>query len=136
MSTNFDTLHKYSQQLPVTIAHIDPTEQLLVLDAPQQGIHQLILDCEDDILVIEQCIALLPNAGAEQYRKLLQINRNLVHGALCLDENGERLIFRDTLQLENLDFNELEGSINALSLLLAEHANTLIEFARHGENAA
>lgn len=136
MNTTFKTLQEYSLRLPVAIVHADPDEQLLVLDAPQQGIHQLILDCEDDILVIEQFICSLPVAGADQYRKLLQINRGLVHGALCLDESGERLIFRDTLQLENLDFNELEGSVNALSLMLAEHANTFIEFARHRENAA
>lgn len=136
MTTAFATLQQYAQRLPVTIALTDPAEQMLVLDAPHHGIHKLILDCEDDILIIEQFITPLPAAGADEYRTLLQINRNLVHGALCLDESGERLIFRDTLQLENLDFNELEGSVNALSLMLAEYANTFIEFSRHGEQTA
>ncbi|MBT6225163.1 MAG: molecular chaperone Tir, partial [Candidatus Scalindua sp.] len=39
-------------------------------------------------------------------------------------------IFRDTLQLENLDKNELEASITALSIALAEYAGELIEFSK------
>jgi hypothetical protein len=54
----------------------------------------------------------------------------LVHGAFVLDEEGTTLLFRDTLQLENLDRNELEGSIDALSLALAEYADELVTFAR------
>jgi len=40
------------------------------------------------------------------------------------------LIFRDTLQMENLDLNELEGSINSLTLLLSEYSNELITFSK------
>lgn len=132
MTDSFATVRRYVEQLALNVTAADADEQMLVVDAPEQGIHQLILDCEDDILIIEQCIASVPAADAATYRSLLQINRNIVHGALCLDESGERLIFRDTLALENLDFNELEGSINALSLMLAEHASQLIQFAKQG----
>jgi hypothetical protein len=47
-----------------------------------------------------------------------------------LDETGKKVIFRDTLQLENLDQNELEGSLNSLSLLLSEYSTELIEFSK------
>jgi hypothetical protein len=57
------------------------------------------------------------------------MNRNLVHGAFVLDENAEVILFRDTLQLENLDRNELEGSIHALSLALSEYGAELLEYA-------
>lgn len=136
MTTAYATLKDYVQQLPLSIVEEHPDDQILVVEAPSQGIHNLILDCEDDILIIEQFITGLPGADAACYRTLLQINRELVHGALCLDEDGERLIFRDTLQLENMDLNELEGSINALSLMLAEHANQLIQYARQGGTTA
>ena len=63
-------------------------------------------------------------------RRLLQINRTLVHGAFVLDDEGTTLLFRDTLQLENLDRNELEGSIDALSLGLAEYGGELVAFVR------
>lgn len=128
----FTAVKSYVQALSLTVVAEYPDDQILIAEAPSQGIHNLILDCEDDILVIEQFITRLPQADAGCYRNLLQINRELVHGALCLDDDGERLIFRDTLQLENLDLNELEGSINALSLMLAEHANLFIQYARQG----
>ena len=40
--------------------------------------------------------------------------------------------FRDTLQLQNLDLNELDATINALALALATYADELIEFAKSG----
>ena len=67
--------------------------------------------------------------SSETNKRLLQINRTLVHGAFVLDEGGSTLLFRDTLQIENLDRNELEGSIDALSLALAEYASELVSFA-------
>jgi hypothetical protein len=39
------------------------------------------------------------------------------------------VLYRDTLQLANLDANEVEGTIEALSLALAEFAGELIEFS-------
>ncbi len=58
------------------------------------------------------------------------MNRTMVHGAFVLDdEEGNRVLFRDTLQLENLDRNELEGSIQALGLALAENGAELLEYS-------
>ncbi len=61
---------------------------------------------------------------------LLEANRNIIHGAFVLNETGEKVIFRDTLQIENLDLNELEASINSLSLLLSEYSNELIKISK------
>ena len=54
-----------------------------------------------------------------------------MHGAFVLDETGQKVIFRDTLQLENLDLNELEASINSLSLLLSEYSEQILNFSKH-----
>jgi hypothetical protein len=62
------------------------------------------------------------------FRRLLQMNRYLVRGAFALDEEGTRVLYRNTLQLAHLDPNEIEGTIDALSLALAEFANELIAF--------
>ena len=58
------------------------------------------------------------------------MNRSIVHGAFAVDEDGKMVLFRDTLQLENLDLNEVDGTIEALSLALAEFAEELISFHR------
>ena len=62
---------------------------------------------------------------------LLKKNRDIIHGAFVLDESGKKVIFRDTLQILNLDRNELEGSLNSLSLLLSEYSNELIKFSKN-----
>ena len=64
-------------------------------------------------------------------KQLLQKNRDMVHGAFVLDDSGEKVIFRDTLQIENLDLNEIEGSLTSLSLLLSEFAEKIITFSKN-----
>ena len=85
---------------------------------------------DSPILILEQVIMPMPKGSSDFCKRLLQINRTLVHGAFVLDEEGTTLLFRDTLQLENLDRNELEGSIDALSLAMAEYGGELVSFAR------
>ena len=112
------------------ISHEDLKEELGVIDDDERGIKNLVIDCEDPILILEQVIIPIPQDSPDIYKRLLQINRTLVHGAFVLNEEGTTLLFRDTLQIENLDRNELEGSIDALSLALAEYASELVSFAR------
>ena len=38
--------------------------------------------------------------------------------------------FRDTLRLQHLDLDELEGSINSLSLLLSEYSEQIINYSK------
>ncbi len=120
----------YLGELELSISSEDEAEELVIIDDEDKGIKNLIIDCEDPVLVIEQVIMDVPQNTEGFFKRLLQMNRTLVHGAFVLDEEGAKIIFRDTLQLENLDKNELEGSINALSIALAEYAGELIEFSK------
>ena len=130
MSENLKKVKSYLEELGFSISGENTKEELVVIDDEEKGINNLIIDCEEPILVIEQIIMEVPGKVNDFFKRLLQINRTVVHGAFVLDENGKNVIFRDTLQLENLDKNELEGSINSLSLALAENANELISFSK------
>lgn len=130
MSTYFERVKEYISELGYEVSREVPEEQLLVVNEENSGISNLFIDCEDEIVIIEQFILELSHPDSTTLQRLLQINREMVHGALVLDESGKGVIFRDTLQLENLDLNELEASIKALSLMLAEHASELIQFAK------
>jgi hypothetical protein len=125
----FDLVKEYLHDMAMAIVSEDPENELVVVENEAEGIKNLIIDCEAPIVIIEQLIMKLPAAGPEILKRLLQMNRELVHGAFVLDETGELLLFRDTLQLENLDYNELEGSIKALSLALSEYGSELLGFA-------
>ncbi len=128
----FDKVRDYLQELEVEIAEEDHGESLFVVNDEARGLNNLIVDCEDELLVIEQVIMKLETADAAVYKRLLQMNRELVHGAFVLDDAGTLVLFRDTLQLANLDLNELDASINALGLGLASFAGELVEFAKAG----
>jgi tRNA isopentenyl-2-thiomethyl-A-37 hydroxylase MiaE len=127
---HFETLKSYLTELGYDYQVLDEADQILKLDAPDNGIQNLLLDCEDPILILEQFICDLKEPlNALDLRDLLQMNRNLVHGAFVLDESGKKVLFRDTLQILNLDINEIKASIDALALGLAEHANRLVQIA-------
>jgi hypothetical protein len=130
MSKNLQKVKDYLDELELSISSEDEAEEMVVIDNEDKGLKNLIIDCEDPILVLEQVIMDVPQNTEGFYKRLLQMNRTLVHGAFVLDEEGDKVIFRDTLQLENLDKNELEGSITALSIALAEYAGELIEFSK------
>ena len=128
--SDFEKVKDFILDMGFAISHEEPKEELVVIDDDDRGIKNLVIDCEGSIIILEQVIIPMPKESSEFCKRILQINRTLVHGAFVLDEEGKTLLFRDTLQLENLDRNELEGSIDALSLGLAEYASELISFAR------
>ena len=127
---DFEKVKDFLLDMGFVMSHEEPHEELVVIDDEDRGIKNLVIDCEVPILILEQVIMSMPESSSDFCKRLLQINRTLVHGAFVLDEEGTTLLFRDTLQLENLDRNELEGSIDALSLAMAEYGGELVSFAR------
>ena len=127
---DFEKVKDFLLDMGFVMSHEEPHEELVVIDDEDRGIKNLVIDCEAPILILEQVIMSMPESSSDFCKRLLQINRTLVHGAFVLNEEGTTLLFRDTLQLENLDRNELEGSIDALSLAMAEYGGELVSFAR------
>ncbi|MGR3220176.1 MAG: YbjN domain-containing protein [Candidatus Anammoxibacter sp.] len=130
MSDNFDKVKDYLMQLGYSITGEDKSEELVIIDDEDSGIKNLIIDCEEPILILEQIIMPVPSKTDVVFKRLLQMNRTLVHGAFVLDEDCKMILFRDTLQIANLDLNEIEGSIRALGLALAENADELLAFSK------
>ena len=131
MENHFDTIKNYLIELNYSITYENRKDGVLMVQKESDGIKNLILGVADPILIMEQYIFKINNASEGIFKQLLQKNRDIIHGAFVLDETGQKVIFRDTLQLENLDLNEFEGSINSLSLLLSEYSEQIIEFSKY-----
>ena len=127
MSEKFEKVKDYVLELGFQIDEEDPSEEIVIINDEERGIHKLVLDCEDTLLVLEQLIMKI-GASTDVYRRILQMNRELVFGAFVLNEEADSLLYRNTLALDNLDLNELESTINALSLGLAENGEELLGF--------
>lgn len=125
----FNKVKEYLLELEYTIVSEDLSEELFVVEKEEAGISQLIVDCEEPILIVEYPLFEIKNDSAELYKELLAKNRDIIHGAFALAE-GNTLVFRDTLQLENLDVNELDGTLESLEMLLAEYGDRIIEISK------
>ena len=128
MPQNFEQVKGFILELGFQIDEEIPEEEIVIINDDDRGIHNLIIDCEESVLVVEQLIMKLVDPSSATYKRILQMNRELVFGAFVLDETAETLIYRNTLALDNLDLNELESTINALSLGLAENGEELLTF--------
>ena len=126
---DFEDVRTFVQELQLSIVSEDPPEGILVVEDEDRGIKNLVIDCDDPVLIFEQLIMEVPARPGDMFKRLLQMNRTVVHGAFAVDEDGGKVLFRDTLQLANLDLNEVEGTVEALSLALAENAAELIAFS-------
>lgn len=124
----FELVKQYLCDMEIAIISEDTNEKLVIVEDEENGVKNLVIDCEDPILILEQIIMKVPSNSEQLFKRLLQMNRSLVHGAFVLDEDAKVILFRDTLQVENLDRNELEASIHALSFALSEYGSELLSF--------
>ena len=127
--TAFEKVKSFLLQLDYNIIEEDLQEELFIVEKEEAGIQQLLIDCEAPILIFEYPLFSLDSNDPMIYKELLEKNRDIIHGAFALTDEG-RIIFRDTLQLDNLDFNEMAGTLESLELLLAEYGNRLIEISK------
>ncbi|MEM9070289.1 MAG: hypothetical protein AAGE52_17410 [Myxococcota bacterium] len=60
----------------------------------------------------------------ELYERLLEINANdMIHGAYGISDGA--VVLTANLALENLDYNEFQGTVDDLSMALTNHYETL-----------
>ncbi len=130
MKNYFAIVKDYLLELECNILSEDQSDEVFIIEKEEDGIQNMVVACAFPILILEQQLFKLVDASQETLRELLKKNRDIIHGAFCLDDDGSHVIFRDTLALENLDLNELEGSLNSLSLLLSEYSEQMIQFSK------
>ena len=130
MGQNFNKIKDFLLDLEYSIVAEDINEELFVVEKLEAGIVNMLIDCEEPILVFEQYLFEMNQDSLDVFKELLMKNREIVHGAFALDESGKKVIFRDTLQIDNIDINEFQGTLNSFEMLMAEYSDKLIEFSK------
>ncbi len=130
MKDHFKKIRNYLLDLEVSIIAEDSVNETFIIQKEEDGVMNMIVALADPVLILEQHLFEIKNENIELYKNILMKNRDVIHGAMVLDEEGKNLLFRDTLEIDNLDKNELEASIEALSLLLSEFGEEIIAFAK------
>ena len=132
MDANFQKVREYLFELDYNILVEDEADGVFVVESEENGIKNAVLVVADPLLIVEQFMFELPeNPKPGTYRELLIKNRDFVHGAFVLDETGKKVMFRNTHELENLDLNELEATLNSLALFLSEYSEELLELSKN-----
>ncbi|MGA7121859.1 MAG: CesT family type III secretion system chaperone [Polyangiaceae bacterium] len=63
------------------------------------------------------------------FRRLLELNaKQLVHASYGLDD--DHVVLSSALELENLDFNELQATLDEIDVALAQHVPQLARLAK------
>ena len=105
-------------------------EEGMFLVRTRNGGYPLVLNHAPPLLLLRMKVMDLPDeAGSEElYRTLLEMNASdVVHGAYGI-EDGE-LIISDTLELETLDFVEVQASVESIHLAASGHMERIRDLA-------
>ncbi len=127
---HFEIIEDYALKLNCRILYKNERNGILKINNELDGIHNLILGIAPPILIMEQFLFSFKEDDLDMFKKLLQKNRDTIHGAFVMNEDGDRVLFRYTMQLQNLDFNEFESALNSLGLLLSEFSQQIIDFSK------
>ena len=110
----------------------EEVDEGMFLTRGEDGGAPVVVHHADALLLIRMKVMDMPaEESLDLYRTLLELNATeLVHGAYGI-EDGE-LILSDTLELETLDFHEIQASMESISLAAASHFEQIRTLAGYG----
>ena len=92
----------------------------------EDAVENLVVTLNDPVIVFHVKLMDIP-AGCDRlplFTELLRLNAaEMLHGAYGLE--GNAVVATDTLQAENLDFNEFQASVDSLNLAITSHYRRL-----------
>ena len=109
----------------------EEVDEGMFLTRGEGGGAPVVVHHADALLLIRMKVMDMPaEESIDLYRTLLELNATeVVHGAYGI-EDGD-LILSDTLELETLDFHELQASMESITLAAASHMEHIQSFACH-----
>lgn len=126
MST--ERIERYLVAMAITYERV--SEDVWIINDPDKDLNQIVLFVDESLVTVRTRVmnySLQKSETAlELFKELLQLNCELVHGAYAIEE--DYIILMDTLELETMDREELQASLDAISLALVEHYDRLKKF--------
>ena len=122
-----DDIESYLARAEVPYEEVGGDGMWLVHDSSQG--EKIAIQAADSLLLFRVKVLELHEVRdrAALYEQLLTLNASdLVHGAYGISDGA--VVLTCTLQIENLDYNELQGVLDDFSLALANHYEKLSKF--------
>jgi hypothetical protein len=122
-------IESYMIRMGVTFRELG--KQTWVLSDSEELAENLVVSLNEPIVVFHVKLSDIPQQcdRLHLYEELLRLNASeMLHGAYGL--SGNAIVATDTLQAENLDFNEFQASVDALNLAITTHYKRLSGFLK------
>lgn len=126
-----DDLESYLIRMDLDFEEVDDG---MFLVHPRNDGPPVVVHHSPPLLVVRLKIMTVPKGKdlGELFRSLLVWNAtDVVHGAYGIEE--EDLVLTDTLELETLDFPELQASLESMQMASASHINQIKALAGTGQ---
>ena len=96
----------------------------------EEGSAQIVVNFAPPVVVLRVNVMELPSdasQGNALMKKLLELNaKELLHGSYGIEDS--RVVLTEALQIENLDFSELQASVESITLALGSHLAALASY--------
>lgn len=125
---NTAKLEGYMINLSLTFEEV--AENTWVINDEEKGLEQVVLLLEEPLVIIRVKVMTIPESNRESFfEQLLRLNaQDMVHGAYALDEDD--VLLNDTLEYDTMDQGELQASLDAIGLALAQHYPILSKYRK------
>lgn len=105
-------------------------ESMWIIHDDFDSIDNIVISLEEPLVIFRVKLMEIPSENREKFfATLLRLNASsLVHGAYALEE--DRVVIVDTLEVENLDQNEFQASIDSMILTISSDYKELSEYLK------
>ncbi|KGE71830.1 type III secretion system chaperone family protein [Spirochaeta lutea] len=130
MNNANNRIQSYLVTLGITSEQV--SEDVWLVNDPDKGLNQIIIFVDESLVTIRCRLMELPPGDrqelSELFETLLRFNLDLVHGAYALEDHY--VVIMDTLELNTMDLEEFQASMDAIGLAIAQHYPVLSKY-RH-----
>ncbi|MCL2243985.1 MAG: YbjN domain-containing protein [Treponema sp.] len=121
-------IEQYLIDLMITYHQIDLN--LWLLDDETRSLQGVAVMQADPLVIIRAEIMDVPKTNVlELFTKLLELNASdVIHGAYALDSANQKIVLIDTLQYNNMDYDNFRASLDSFGLALTQHYPVLSKY--------
>lgn len=98
---------------------------LWLISNSSKGLRNMIVSVDGPVVSLTLNLMTIPAGNNEKlFKTLLSLNAtDLIHGAYGIE--GENIVWTDSLLVDTLDLEELQASLDSISLALSQHYNII-----------
>lgn len=132
-----DDLESYLIRMDLDLQEVE--ESMWILKTGDDGIAPVVVNYAPPVVLLRMKVMDLPQPAddtrlAPFYRRMLEMNAtDIVHGSYGIE--GEEVVLSDALELETLDFAELQSSYESLSMAATTQVPELAAIIEQGAPA-